>query len=55
MGIGYFGLLVVQTAWHSMVWAVFFGLSSGGMFILQQVIFADFYGREHLGAIRGIV
>ena len=55
MGIGYFGLLAVQVAWHSIVWAVFFGLSSGGMFILQQVIFAEFYGREHLGAIRGIV
>ena len=55
MGIGYFGLLAVEVAWHSMVWAVFFGLSSGGMFILQQVIFAEFYGREHLGAIRGIV
>lgn len=55
MSIGYFGMLAVQVAWHSIVWAVFFGLSSGGMFILQQVIFAEFYGREHLGAIRGIV
>ena len=25
------------------------------MFTLQQVVFADYYGRESLGAIRGIV
>lgn len=55
MGLGYFGLLGVEVAWHAMVWAAFFGFSSGGMFTLQQVIFAEFYGREHLGAIRGIV
>ncbi len=55
MGLGHFGLLLVQVAWHALVWSVYYGLSTGGMFILQQVIFADFYGRDNLGAIRGIV
>lgn len=55
MSFGYIGLLSVQMAWHSIIWAVYYGLSFGGMFIMQQVIFADFYGRDNLGAIRGIV
>jgi cyanate permease len=55
MSLGYIGLLCVQVAWHSIIWAIFYGLSFGGMFILTQVIFADFYGRDNLGAIRGIV
>ena len=55
MTIGYFGLLGVQVAWHAIVWSIYYGLSFGGMFTLLQVIFSDFYGRDHLGAIRGIV
>ena len=55
MSLGHLGLLGVQVAWQGIVWAVYYGLSFGGMFILQQVIFADFYGRDNLGAIRGIV
>jgi MFS family permease len=55
MSIGYIGLLGVQAAWQSIAWAVYYGFSFGGMFILQQVIFAEFYGRDNLGAIRGIV
>ena len=55
MSLGYFGVLGVQVAWQSIVWAICYGLSFGGMFVLQQVIFADFYGRDNVGAIRGIV
>ena len=55
MSIGYFGLLTVNVAWQAIVWGIYYGLSFGGMFILQQVIFADFYGRDNVGAIRGIV
>ncbi|MBI4202554.1 MAG: MFS transporter [Chloroflexi bacterium] len=55
MGAGYFGLLAVHVAWQGIVWAMYYGFSIGGMFILQQVIFADYYGRESLGAIRGVV
>ena len=55
MAIGYISLLTVQVAWHGIAWSVYYGLSNGGMFILQQVIFADYYGRESLGSIRGVV
>jgi sugar phosphate permease len=55
MSLGFIGLLQVNTAWEAIAWAIYYGLSFGGMFILQQVIFADFYGRDNVGAIRGIV
>ena len=55
MSLGFIGLLQVNSAWQAIVWAIYYGLSFGGMFILQQVIFADFYGRDNVGAIRGIV
>ena len=32
-----------------------FGLGIGGMMFLQNFIWADYFGRTHLGAIRGIV
>jgi MFS transporter, OFA family, oxalate/formate antiporter len=32
-----------------------FGLGIGGMMFLQAFIWADYFGREHLGAIRGAV
>jgi sugar phosphate permease len=55
MSIGCVGLLQVHVAWQAIVWGIYYGLSFGGMFILLQVIFADFYGRDNVGAIRGIV
>ncbi len=32
-----------------------FGLGIGGMMFMQNFIWADYFGRAHLGAIRGIV
>jgi len=55
MSIGFVGLLQVHVAWQAIVWGIYYGLSFGGMFILLQVIFADFYGRDNVGAIRGVV
>ncbi len=55
MSVGFVGLLFVQEAWQAMLWGIYYGLSFGGMFILQQIIFADFYGRDNVGAIRGVV
>lgn len=55
MSLGFLGLLLVHEAWQAMLWGIYYGLSFGGMFILQQVIFADFYGRDNVGAIRGVV
>ena len=55
MSLGFLGLLLVHEAWQAMLWGIYYGLSFGGMFILQQIIFADFYGRDNVGAIRGVV
>ena len=55
MSVGFVGLLFVQEAWQAMLWGIYYGLSFGGMFILQQIIFAEFYGRDNVGAIRGVV
>ena len=55
MSLGFVGLLFVQEAWQAMLWGIYYGLSFGGMFILQQIIFAEFYGRDNVGAIRGVV
>ena len=35
--------------------AVFHGLSMGGYFILQPMMVADYFGREHLGGIQGVL
>lgn len=32
-----------------------FGLGIGGMIFLQNFIWADYFGREHVGSIRGLV
>lgn len=37
------------------VWAVVYGFVQGGMITTQQVLFANYYGRRHLGSIRGVV
>jgi MFS family permease len=48
-------LLLVQTATAALLWGLYFGAVQGGAFTLQHVIFADYYGRESLGAIRSAV
>lgn len=34
---------------------LFFGSGAGGMMMLQSYLWADYYGRAHLGSIRGVV
>ena len=36
-------------------WAIAYGFITGGMMTTQQVIFANYYGRHHLGSIRGVI
>ncbi|MBI4312604.1 MAG: MFS transporter [Chloroflexi bacterium] len=55
MATGYAGILLVHTGWHGIIWASYYGLVSGGMFTLQQVLMADYFGRDSLGAVRGVV
>jgi sugar phosphate permease len=54
MGIGYIILLTVHSPMLGLAWGFFHGILQGGSFMMQQVIFADYYGRHSLGAIRGI-
>lgn len=53
--IGYGLLLGVYSEWIAIAWGFYLGVVGGGLFTLQQVVFADYYGRESLGTIRGVV
>ena len=55
MAAGLVLLLAVHSPVLAILWGFYHGLIGGGMFTLQQVVYADYYGRESLGAIRGIV
>ena len=48
-------LLIARSPGLALLWGLYLGLARGGMQTLQQVIFADYYGRESLGAVRGVV
>jgi MFS family permease len=54
IGIGYIILLTVHSPMLGLAWGFLHGILQGGSFMMQQVIFADYYGRHSLGAIRGI-
>ena len=53
--VGYLLLLRLESTPAVLLWGLYFGLVQGGSFTLQQVIFADYYGRDSLGAVRGVV
>ena len=53
--VGYVLLLGLESTPAALLWGLYFGLVQGGSFTLQQVIFADYYGRDSLGAVRGVV
>jgi MFS family permease len=55
MGSSFVLLLGVRSASQALLWGFYYGIVEGGVFIVQEVIYADYYGRQHLGAIRGIV
>lgn len=56
MGAGFALLLAVDSVATGVLWAIFMGTVGGAIFnTLYQVIFADYYGRESLGKIRGVV
>ena len=52
---GFVLLFLVDSATSALVWGAYMGLVQGGNFFLQPVLFADYFGRESLGAIRGVV
>jgi OFA family oxalate/formate antiporter-like MFS transporter len=46
-------LLAVDSYPEAVIFAVLFGLAFSAVPTLQNVVFADYFGRAHLGAIRG--
>ena len=55
LGVSFIFLQMVDSAPLAIAWGLYYGLVQGGSFIFQQVMLADYYGRESLGAIRGLV
>jgi MFS family permease len=55
VGAGVVGLLLIDSTPKAFIWAIYMGLVQGGGFTLNQVLFADYFGRDSLGAIRGII
>jgi sugar phosphate permease len=52
---GYYLLLNVSTTATAFAWGAYYGVVQSGIFTLQNIIVANYYGRETLGAIRGIM
>ena len=48
-------LLAVGPAWLALAWGVVYGVVQGGSVPLQRLMFADYFGRRHLGSIEGVV
>ena len=46
-------LLVADNFFLAVVFALLFGLAVGAGTIIESLLWADYFGREHLGAIRG--
>ncbi len=55
MGVGSFGLIAIASAQEAYLAAGLFGLGLGGIMTLLPVAWADYFGRESYGAIRGVV
>lgn len=52
---GFIFLLFVDSSLLGIIWGGYVGMVHGGTFTLQMVIFADYYGRDSLGSIRGAI
>jgi MFS family permease len=54
LAVGTFGLISVRSAESAYLAAGLFGLGIGGVMTLLPVAWADYFGRESFGAIRGV-
>ena len=54
MALGTASMLVVSDVWMAFLSAVIFGAGIGGLMTLLPVAWANNFGRENLGAIRGL-
>jgi MFS family permease len=48
-------LLISERTIFVFLYAVVYGIALGGLMVLREVLFADYYGREFIGTIRGVV
>ncbi|PZC47496.1 MAG: Sugar phosphate permease [Chloroflexi bacterium] len=55
MGLAMLYMMAADTVPLGLVWSITFGLAEGSVFVTQQVAFADYFGRESLGSIRGVL
>lgn len=55
LGLGFVFLLMVDSLAGAILWGVFMGILQGGGGTLNQVLFADYFGRGSLGSIRGAI
>ncbi len=54
MGLGAIGTGASSTLLWGLAAAAVFGIGMGGMHLLLRLAWADYYGRENLGSIRGL-
>ena len=54
MGLSAWVLLVGRTAEEMFLSMGLFGFGIGGLLYMQNIIWADYFGRAHVGAIRGL-
>lgn len=54
LGIGSYGLIFISSTQTALPAAAFFGIGIGGVMLLLPVAWADYFGRESYGAIRGV-
>jgi len=53
--LGVVFMLFIQNTFMLFAWSVFQGLNLASYFALQSVISANYFGRDHIGAIRGVM
>lgn len=54
LALGSYGLIFISSAETALPAAAFFGVGIGGVMLLLPVAWADYFGRESYGAIRGV-
>jgi cyanate permease len=54
VAMGAAGTAFSASVWNGVISACFLGTGVGGLHLLLRLAWADYYGRHHLGAIRGI-
>lgn len=55
LGAAMLWTFLIAEPWHAITYGVFLGLSGGYIMTLNAVIWPNYFGRRHLGSIRGVV